>query len=242
MVATRTVLYSARLQETIRRVETLTGREITIEKLENNPDLADSAAQGFHRQKGDLERIWLDNRLSPSAYEATVAHELAHIVQRAQGFPRAVGSNGHYEFLAERINNLVLDVHADRWALAEGFAVKEALAESALPQLTAALQNQPAHAELLSSKTLSQALAVDYAALKLRLDRFGLFAGLDRGMANRWPESWRAGRELWLELKRYRFSSAASCRRAMEKVLKFLGVPGDLIQISVVKSPHASPD
>jgi hypothetical protein len=241
-VAIKTVLFSKHLRETMHKVEKLTGRKIKIETLESNPDLANSDAQGFHAREGGTEHIWLDTHLSPAAYEATIAHELAHIVQRALGFPRARGIDKQYEMLAQRINNLVLDVHADRWAQAEGFNMKAALAESALPKLTSALQDQPVQTELLSSKTDTQALAVDYAALKLRLDKFGLFAELDRGMANRWPESWRTGRELWLELRRYRFSSAPSCRQAIKKVLAFLGIPGDLIQISVVKSPHARPD
>ncbi len=241
-MAEQAVLYSAHLQETIRKVEQLTGRRITIRNLESNPELADNPAQGFHARQGNTEHVWLDRHLSPAASEATIAHELAHIIQRAQAFPRARGENGKYESLAQRINNLVLDVHADRWALAEGFRVKEALAESALPRLTAALKQHPAHAVPLPSKTDTQSVAVDYAALILRLERFGLFTELDRAMANRWPESWRTGRELALELDRYRFSSAASCRRAMEKIIRFLGVPAEMIKVSVVKSPHAGSD
>jgi hypothetical protein len=223
---------SSHLREAVKKVEAATGRLVTIEKLGANPELNDnSLAQGFHAREGNTERIWLNNKLSPEAYEATAAHELAHIIQRSSGYPRAVGSSRRYGLLAERVNNLVLDIHSDRWALAEGFNVRAALGESALPQLTTALRGMPVNTETLSSKMDTQALAVDFAALKLRLGKFGLFAGLDRDIANRWPEAWRTGLEIWRVLSRFSFSSAPSCRRAMKKVLQVLGIPEDLIRV-----------
>ena len=222
---------SSHLREAIHKVEALTGRKVTIEKLGANPELKDSLAQGFHARQGSMEHIWLDTGLSPQAYEATIAHELAHILQKESKYPRARGITEKYHSLAERINNLALDVHADRWALAEGFQVGEALAESAVPQLTALLRGKSEHTGLPSSKMDTQALAVDYAALKLRLERFGLFAELDRDMEKLWPKAWALGQELWHALARFGFSSAPSCRRAMRKALRVLGVPEERIRV-----------
>lgn len=223
-------LYSSHLRGTIRRVEFLTGRRIAIQKLEGT-EPADNLAQGFHARQGNTDRVWLDMSLSPPACEATAAHELAHIVQRAQGYPHVEAGDEGDRRLAHLINNLVLDVHADRWALAAGFEVGKALAESSLPELTAMLKSQRGSGGRALDKNGSLALGVDYAAFKLRLERFGLFAGLEREITYRWPEAAQTGRELWKALARYRFSSAASCLRAMKRALEVLGIPRDRVRV-----------
>ena len=230
----RGVLYSQKIQQAIRTVEDLTNRKVIIGTLGGNEDKGDRLAQGFHAREGKVERIWLNVRLSPAAYEATAAHELAHILQKWQDFPFARANDQHLAPLADRVNNLVLDIHADRWALAHGFQVGQALAESGVTRVVAALRNdsQGTASKQEPSKTDPRALAVDYAALRLRLERFGLFTSLDAEWDKRWLESRALGLKISKALARRRFSSAASCRRAMETVLKLLKVPPESIQVT----------
>ena len=234
---------SPRLSRAIAEVEALTGRRVAIQSR-NGPDSTDRLlVQGYVEQDGGTERIWLDGHLPPRAREATAAHELAHVVQSAEGFPRVKATtdagplSSELERLAQRINFLVLDLHADRWAARRGFDVQQALASSGLPEVIAAMRDrlsrnaanshQPARLDI---NTL--VMAVDYAALRLRLKRSELADELERPWLRGWPASAMLGRELVGALARRRFSSPASCRRAMETVLMKLRVPPELISIN----------
>lgn len=226
---------SQHLVKTLKEVEQTTGRRISLVNGESRH--SGRFIQGYHELNGSTDTIWLYPHLPPDASEATAAHELAHVIQASSGYPRALASaapeEANYERLAAAINNLVLDVNADRWALKHGFNIGRALSCSGLHTVMTAMREAPVEAcSEKSSSTTTLAMVLDYAALKLRLNRFGLFDELDRLWELRWPLSRSAGQALSRALTRFAFSSAASCRRAMEKIVEFLKVPPGYIKIS----------
>ena len=236
---------SRRLLKAVREAEALAGRPVVFRSLGRKRDgTIGFLVQGFHEQAGGAEHILLDDGLPAAAREATAAHELAHIVQTAEGFPRARVPPGKpyskYGRLAERLSGLALDLHADRWALKRGFDVARALASSALPEVMQAMSTRPVKSESAyksahkrsADGTDTLLLAVDYASFRLRLGRSGIFGELDRLWTLRWPESRRLGQELARALARRRFGSASSCRRVMETALKLLKIPPEIIYVA----------
>jgi len=228
------------LRQAVREVEALTGRKVVFFNLAEKAGGIGSMVQGYRRRDGNREFVWLDGHLPVVAREATAAHELGHIIQEAVRFPGAVvadeqRASAQSKRLAAGINNLVRDLNADRWALKHGFKVGEALADSALPRVVGAMQHDAGLAVVSQNNRLetdADLMAVDYAALRLRTQRYGLFDGLDRLWAAKWPESRRLGLKLWKSLSLRRFSSPAACRRALETILKVLNVSPDIITIT----------
>ena len=161
--------------------------------------------------------------------------------------------------LAARTNNLVLDESADRWAIARGFNLGYALrrltqngvidslkgASTApeasnwkryyadLDRLASLLKNQKTfeHREI-GPEADTQALALDYAGLSLRLGRYGLFAGLDEIWQKQWPISRKTGRELAALVKDGTFDSSRGCRKALQTILDFLKIPQPLLELN----------
>jgi hypothetical protein len=147
---------SKRLNEAVAEVEQGLGRNIVFLSLEQHPDpLLRSKVRGYHESSGGDERIWLEAALPYTAQEATAAHELAHVMQREEGYPHAssiTGSDGRplipaLEHLAARINNLVMDESADLWAIGRGFDMGKALGNIGLDKLIAGLNHKSFKAE-----------------------------------------------------------------------------------------------
>jgi hypothetical protein len=237
-VAKNRLQKSDKLKQAVSEVEALTGRKVVFFNIGEGCGQAAPLVQGYRRRQGSNEPIWLNGCLSGPAREATAAHELAHIVQEAARFPRAEAVYSERNpaaaaRLAASINNMVLDLNADRWALSRGFDVGAALAESALPTIVAELgqsirKGTGSHARV---EINDRVLAVDYAALKLRAGRFGLFDELETLWLQRWPRSRRLGRRIVDALTATRFSSPASCGNAMKKMLTILNVPIGRIRV-----------
>jgi ABC-type branched-subunit amino acid transport system ATPase component len=79
---------------------------------------------GHHDWDNLSEHIWLSPNLPYEIQEAVAAHELAHVLQKAQGYCQTASqryANQQPIFpqlyrLGGRVNSLVLDVMADHWA------------------------------------------------------------------------------------------------------------------------------
>jgi hypothetical protein len=229
------VVMSSRLASALKEVEETTGRRVTLVCGESRD--TGRFIQGYHRLDGSSDSIWLYSHLPRDASEATAAHELAHVIQASKGYPRAAAAPDapleNYQRLATAVNNLVLDVNADKWAIRHGFNIGRALSCSGLPEVIAAMKELPVEAgSENTSGVTTMAMGIDYAALKLRLSSFGLFYELDRLWRVRWPQSRSTGRSLVRALAGFNFSSATSCRRAMEKILKLLGMPEGRIAVT----------
>jgi hypothetical protein len=226
-----------------------------------------SMAQGYRDNDDENERIWLDERLPRLAQEATAAHELGHVVQRKEGYPRisAVrGENGRplypaLERIAARASDIVLDDNADQWAIRHGFNMSHALRQidlkgtvsglgsepiepeasdweryfSGLAELAAALVNhkKPARDLEIGSEANTQAMAMDYAGLSLRLGRYSLFDGLDATWQKHWPLSRKMGKHLAAIISSNGVENRTKSIRALEKIAVFLKIPAPLIQI-----------
>jgi hypothetical protein len=147
---------SQRLNRALAEIEQGMGRNIIFLSIERHPDhLLKSKVRGYHESSDGEERIWLDATLAYTVQEATAAHELAHVMQRKEGYPHASSikdSDGRplipaLEHLAARINNLVMDESADLWAIGRGFNMGKALANIGLEQLIAGLNHKRFKAE-----------------------------------------------------------------------------------------------
>jgi hypothetical protein len=83
----------------------------------------------------------------------------------------------------------------------------------------------------VGAEAVTQGLALDYAALSLRMGRYGLFDKLDRLWADRWPVSRKLGKELAAIVKANGTGTPQECRRTFEAILAFLKIPAPLIGI-----------
>ncbi len=223
---------SAGLRLTVIEVEAATGRRVVIHSNSHRTEGSLLLIEGYHAAKDGAEHIWFNGRLPRAAGEAIIAHELAHILQRAAGFATvsvAPGETPQTQRLALRISAMALDLNADHWAAARGFDIKSALQNSTMPVVASAMSR---HNDTQNhNQAHTQLLAIDYATLKLRLEPFGLFSALDALWQERWPGSRGIGERVAAALRRYRFSSAASCRRAMTRALAVLGIPEDRMRL-----------
>jgi len=259
---------SKKLSDAIKAVRQGLGRDIVFFSLEQfgDPRLKNGVS-GYHDSASGQERIWLDPSLPYTAQESTAAHELAHIIQRHEGYPRVfsiVDSRGfplvaELERLAALINDLVMDASADLWAISHGFDMGKALRHIGLNALISSLNKQAVEAEPADWNTYfsgiqklaqalnesklrkppfkigpelnTQAMALDYAGLSLRLERYGLFEGLDRLWSERWPVSRGIGIELAAIIKQDDVADPDQCRRSLEEIMAFLKIPAPLLGI-----------
>jgi hypothetical protein len=152
---------SKRLNDAIAEVQEGLGQNIIFLSLGQFGDpLVRRTVRGFHDSYNGVERIWLDASLPYEAQEATAAHELAHVIQRKEGYPHALGitdSRGMpliptLEHLAARTNNLVMDESADLWAISRGFNMGKALSNIGLGRLLAGLNHKTVEAEAANWK------------------------------------------------------------------------------------------
>jgi hypothetical protein len=74
-------------------------------------------------------------------------------------------------------------------------------------------------------------MALDYAGLSLRLDRYGLFGGLEPVWAEHWPVSRGIGKELGVIVRLNGVENRDKCLQALEKIVAFLRIPAPLINI-----------
>jgi hypothetical protein len=136
---------SDRLTSAINEVASEIGRPIKISNISSHPNPATRIARGHHDWDGQVERIWLNPNLSHNDQEAVAAHELAHVLQRAEGYCQTAtlkDRSGQSLFplltlLGTTINSTVMDVMADQWAANRGFKVQEGLRSDALPKALA---------------------------------------------------------------------------------------------------------
>ncbi len=251
---------SRRFTRAVAEVEAQLGRRLVFLSIADGRGPATGTLiEGFHENADGEERIWLNPALPATAQEAIAAHELAHVLQEHEGYPRAAAlplPDGRVPpvlaTLAARTKDLVLDQAADDWALARGFALQRAFQAVHLPRLLdelGRLQPAPEAHDWASYRTELQALvqgwgtalageastqvrALDYASLSRRLERFGLFGELDALWARLWPQSRRLGLALAGVVARYGVGDAASARRTMRMVRRRLGLPAALMPIS----------
>jgi hypothetical protein len=250
---------SRKITETIAEIESGLGLKIQFLSLNRIDDSTiRDRVRGYHDRSGGMERIWLDPRLPYTAQEALAAHELAHVVQRNKGYPHAASLIPTLEQMAARINNLVMDESADLWAIGRGFDMSKALSHIGLDELIKGL-NQKAveteasdwkkyyasieklagevnktrtrHAPVIGAEAGTQIMALDYAGLSRRLERFGLFGGLDATWEEHWPISRRMGKELSAIVSANGVGNGEECRRTLEKIIGFLKIPAQLMSI-----------
>lgn len=219
---------SAALRAATLEVQGRLHKPIIFEDINQHPHLSSaSVVQGYNEQTGDTVTIWVDAGLPYSAHEAVAAHELAHLTQRLDGFPVAATVDksppGAEERVLARLNNLVLDDHADRWAVSRGFRIDKALQAGKLSEVQAALAALPPANQKTAGDT-DPGLALTYAGLKIRLERYGLFDELDRLWEQRWPEVRAQGLDIVNSLKSAPVFDAASAARALKTVAAGLGI------------------
>ncbi len=256
---------SKRLNAAITEVQEGLNRNIVFLSLERQHDqLLKNTVRGYHDSNNQEERVWLDVTMPYQAQEATAAHELAHVMQNKQRYPRTssiTGQDGHLlipalEHLATRINNLVMDESADLWAISRGFNIGKALDNIGLDQLLDRLNHRAFEAEAvdwdgyyaglqklvliltvasspepfkIGTEVDTQVMALDYAGLSLRLERYGLFPGLDSIWAEHWPVSRKMGKELASLVQVNGVENRDKCRQVFEKIIAFLKIPTSLI-------------
>lgn len=92
--------------------------------------------------------IWLNPTLEQDVQEAVAAHELAHILQAANGYHGIevpVNTKGiplsPFDRLATEVNALILDRGADLWAEQRGFKVKDELQSDYIPAVLASIDS-----------------------------------------------------------------------------------------------------
>jgi hypothetical protein len=259
---------SKKLQKAVAEAQEGLERTIVFLPVQDHPKtVVRSMAQGYRDSDGERERIWLDACLPRLAQEATAAHELGHVVQRKERYPRISsfrGSAGRplfpsLERIAARASDVVLDESADLWAIKRGFNMSYALRQIDLKGTVAGLKSEPIEKEASDWKTYyaglnrlasilgkrktpppsfeigpeasTQAMAMDYAGLSLRLKRYGLFDGLDATWGKHWPVSRKMGKQLAVTVSLNGVQNREKCRLAIEKIAAFLNIPEPLIKI-----------
>ena len=260
---------SRKFNQAVAEVQAGLGRRLVFSSLSQQTDvrLRDLRVGGYHDSTDGEERVWLDDALPYTAQEATAAHELAHVIQSREGYPRAysiMNEQGEplfpaLERLAARATNLVLDESADLWAISRGFDMGKALSAIGLNGLIRDISGRETPAEAIdwesyyaSLETLAleiksgrrpdksssigaeagtQATALDYAGLSLRLERYGLFGRLDTLWAERWPVSRGMGQEMAAIVTRDGVQSGDACRRTLGEIIAYLRVPSPLLGI-----------
>jgi len=133
---------SRSLLSAIQEVEEKVGRPIRFFDITTHPNPTVRSARGHHDWDDSNERIWLNPHLSHDDQEAVAAHELAHVLQKAEGYCQTAtmrDASGQpilpeLNLLGRSINSLVGDVMADRWAIERGFKVVDGLRADALPR------------------------------------------------------------------------------------------------------------
>ena len=247
---------STKFEEVVASLQKGLDRKIVFLPIEGrHADLLQTNIGGFHDSFEGTERVWLDPSLPEGAQEGTAAHELGHIMQSMERYPRATSIVPALDHLAARITDLVMDESADLWAIRRGFDVRLAFGEIGLKNLVSHINGKIATPEpadwgaysaflhtLASRKPAektgpvelppeagTQVMALDYAGLSLRLGRYGLFDGLDAAWSTQWPVSRKMGKELSGLLGEMK--TRAGCRAALDKIILFLKVPPPLIEI-----------
>ena len=162
------------------------------------------------------------------------------------------------EHLAARANNLVMDESADLWAISRGFNMGKVLSNIGLNQLIDRLKHKAVEAEAadwdgyyaglkklarevtgartgksfkIGPELDTQIMALDYAGLSMRLERYCLFDKMDFMWVEHWPLSRKMGKELAAIVKLNGVENRDKCRQALEKIVAFLRVPAPLIGV-----------
>jgi len=147
---------SKKLTAAISEVQAKLGHSVLFLDMKSYPDsLTRRIVRGYHDSRDGVERVWLDSTMPYAAQEAIAAHELAHVMQEAENYPRVdsiAGSDGHpliaaMGHIAAGINNLVMDEAADLWATRRGFDMGKALAQTGLDSIVRRLERLSTTAE-----------------------------------------------------------------------------------------------
>jgi hypothetical protein len=259
---------SKKLTNSLSEVQEGLGTSIVFLPLQNyhNRRFRD-IVQGYHDREDGTERIWLDATMPYTEQEAIAAHELAHVMQEKESYPRLFSISGprgkplsdSLERLTAKSNNLVMDISADLWAVNHGFDLQRAFTLINMDEIISAIQNQPLKKEAADWETYlarlnrlagelaqtqqapadyaigaeadTQGMALDYAALSLRMGRYGLFDRLDRLWTEHWPVSSQMGKEIAAIVKANGTETPQKCRATFRKVIDFLKIPPPLIEI-----------
>jgi hypothetical protein len=223
--------------------------------------------QGYHDREDGTERIWLDAAMPYTEQEAIAAHELAHVMQEKESYPRLFSISGlrgkplsySLERLTIKTNNLVMDVSADRWAVNHGFDLQKVFSLINMDEIVTAMRNQPLQEEAadwgtylaglnrlaaglaqtqkapanyaIGEEADTQGMAMDYAALHLRMGRYGLFDKLDMLWKEHWPVSRKLGEEIAAIVRANGTETPQKCRATFRKIIDFLKIPPPLIEI-----------
>jgi hypothetical protein len=255
---------SKKLTDSLAEVQEGLGSGIVFLPLQNyrNRSLRDTV-QGYHDKKNGTERIWLDATMPYTEQEAIAAHELAHVMQEKESYPRLFSISdargqplyNTLERLVTRTNNLVMDVSADRWAVNHGFDLQRVFALINMDEIVSAVQKLPLKKEAADWKTYlaglnrlaqspqvpddyaigaeadTQGMAMDYAALHIRMGHYGLFDELDMLWKEHWPVSRRLGKEIAAIVKANGTDTPQKCRAAFREIINHLKIPPSLIEI-----------
>lgn len=126
----------------IQDVQEQIGRPIEFCDITTHPIQSVRHSRGHHDWDNTRERIWLNPNLSYDDQEAVAAHELAHVLQKADGYCQTATKRDkkgrpiipELNLLGRTINGLITDTMADRWAAQRGFKIEEGLKADALPK------------------------------------------------------------------------------------------------------------
>ncbi|MFC1846592.1 hypothetical protein ACFLYS_00830 [Chloroflexota bacterium] len=164
--------------------------------------------------------------------------------------------------LGARIDNMIMDEMADQWAIGQGFNVKDALKFAASPIVLSDFKikkpDKQEHtnwqeyyadmdriAQLISSnrrfqgplalkpEVNTQILAVDYAGLRLRLARFGLFSEFDSLWTEFWPKAKFLGLKVTNIVESIGINECQRCQSSTIAVIKYLNINPMLLYVEL---------
>jgi hypothetical protein len=147
---------SKKLGNTLAEVRKGLGRDLAFLPLQDYHDYnLRNTVRGYHDSDDGLERIWLDATMPYAQQEAVAAHELAHVMQNKENYPRVFSVKNlqeqplldSLERLAARTNNLVMDESADLWSIKHGFDLKKVFSLIRFDDVIAAINGHPAQKE-----------------------------------------------------------------------------------------------
>jgi len=179
-------------------------------------------------------------------------------IQDAQGNPLIPA----IALLGTRIDNMIMDEMADQWAIGRGFNIEDALrAATSSMVLGDVKMGKPSKQEhtdwqeyyadmertvqlissnrriqgplVLKPEINTQILAVDYAGLRLRLDRFGRFSDLDSLWAEYWPEARSLGQEVVNIVENIGVNECQTCQSSTIAVIKYLNINPKLLYVEI---------
>ncbi len=265
----QTINASELLSKTHQEAQKQIGKPIIFLDISTHPNPAiRQVVRGYHELDASTEYIWLDPKIPHDAQEAIAAHELVHVLQEAAGLCKTTSiqdTRGNplipaIAILGTRIDNMVMDEIADRWAINRGFKIEDALRIAISSTFFSGIRmRQPDKKEhsdwqeyyadmeriaqainsnprikgplTLRPEVNTQILAVDYAGLRLRFARFNLFAEFDGLWSEFWPKARSLGQEVANIVESIGINGCQKCQAATIAVIKYLNINPMLLYV-----------